>query len=147
MPILFVITPLFIAREMENVRISGNSSIDAAQTMINSISSLKNSVKPAQVSVAEESTKIVGDQIKVTATEDSQDTKMKVQEAVIKMNEMLEVNESHSKFMYHEGLDRYYVTIVDRETEEVVKEIPPKKLLDSFYEMQKMLGMVVDEKI
>ena len=62
-------------------------------------------------------------------------------------DEMLEVNNSTSKFMYHEGLERYYVTVVDRETEEVVKEIPPKKLLDAYYEMQKMLGMIVDEKI
>lgn len=75
------------------------------------------------------------------------ETKAKVQEAVNKMNEMLEVNNSTSKFMFHEGLERYYVTVVNRDTEEVVKEIPPKKLLDAFYEMQKMLGMVVDEKI
>jgi flagellar protein FlaG len=79
--------------------------------------------------------------------DNTDETKAKVQEAVRKMNEMLEVNQSTSKFMYHEGLERYYVTVVNRDTEEVVKEIPPKKLLDAFYEMQKMLGMIVDEKI
>ncbi|WP_249650867.1 flagellar protein FlaG, partial [Lysinibacillus sp. D4A3_S15] len=52
-----------------------------------------------------------------------------------------------AKFVYHEGLERYYVTVGDQGTDEVVKEIPPKKLLDTFYEMQKMLGMIVDEKI
>lgn len=76
-----------------------------------------------------------------------EDMKAKVQEAVDKMNKMLEVNHNTAKFKYHEGLDRYYVTVVDRETEEVVKEIPPKKLLDAFYEMQKMFGMIIDEKI
>ena len=75
------------------------------------------------------------------------ETKAKVKEAVNTMNEMLDVNNSTSKFMFHEGLERYYVTVVNRDTEEVVKEIPPKKLLDAFYEMQKMLGMIVDEKI
>ncbi|GLC87790.1 flagellar protein FlaG [Lysinibacillus piscis] len=78
---------------------------------------------------------------------DEEDIKVKVQEAVEKMNTMLEVNHNTAKFKYHEGLDRYYITVVDRETDEVVKEIPPKKLLDAFYEMQKMLGMIVDEKI
>jgi flagellar protein FlaG len=29
----------------------------------------------------------------------------------------------------------------------VIREIPPKKLLDAFYSMQKFLGMIVDEKI
>lgn len=75
------------------------------------------------------------------------ETKAKVKEAVNTMNEMLDVNNSTSKFMFHEGLERYYVTVVNRDTEEVVKEIPPKKILDAFYEMQKMLGMIVDEKI
>ncbi|KUF35289.1 flagellar protein FlaG [Lysinibacillus sp. F5] len=79
--------------------------------------------------------------------DNSEETKTKVQEAVNKMNEMLEVNNSASKFIYHEGLERYYVTVVNRDTDKVVKEIPPKKLLDAFYEMQKMLGMIVDEKI
>jgi flagellar protein FlaG len=79
--------------------------------------------------------------------EDSLETKNQVKDVVNKMNEMLEVNQSTAKFIYHEGLDRYYVTVVNKETDEVVKEIPPKKLLDAFYEMQKMLGMIVDEKI
>lgn len=60
---------------------------------------------------------------------------------------MLEVTHNASKFMYHEGLERYYVTVVNKDTEEVVKEIPPRKLLDAFYEMKKMLGMIIDEKI
>lgn len=83
----------------------------------------------------------------VAPSDNSEETKAKVQEAVKMMNEVLETNNNASKFVYHEGLDRYYVSVVDRNTEEVVKEIPPRKLLDAFYEMQKMVGMIVDEKI
>ena len=79
--------------------------------------------------------------------ENAEEAKIKVQQAVDTMNQLLEVTNSAAKFVYHEGLDRYYVTVVDQDTDEVVKEIPPKKLLDAFYEMQKMLGMIVDEKI
>jgi len=78
---------------------------------------------------------------------DDDETKAKVQEVVDKMNKMLEVNQSAAKFKYHEGLERYYVTVVDSATDEVLKEIPPKKLLDAFYEMQKLFGMIIDEKI
>ncbi len=81
------------------------------------------------------------------AGEDQEISKDKLQQAVNVVNEFLEINHSSSKFIYHEGLERYYVTVVNRDTEEVVKEIPPKKLLDAFYEMQKMVGMIVDEKI
>ncbi|MEQ6356836.1 flagellar protein FlaG [Lysinibacillus sp. M3] len=82
-----------------------------------------------------------------TIGEEQEISKEKLQQAVDVANEFLEINHSSSKFVYHEGLERYYVTIVNRDTEEVVKEIPPKKLLDAFYEMQKMVGMIVDEKI
>lgn len=74
-------------------------------------------------------------------------TKEKLQQAVETVNEFLQINHSSSKFVLHEGLERYFVQVVDAETEEVVKEIPPRKLLDAFYEMQKLLGMIVDEKI
>lgn len=82
-----------------------------------------------------------------TVGEEQEISKDKLQQAVDVVNEFLEINNSSSKFVYHEGLERYYVTIVNRDTDEVVKEIPPKNLLDAFYEMQKMVGMIVDEKI
>jgi len=74
-------------------------------------------------------------------------SKEKLQHAVDTVNEFLQINHNASKFVLHDGLDRYFVQVVDTKTEEVVKEIPPKKLLDAFYEMQKLLGMIVDEKI
>ncbi|MEE1133121.1 MAG: flagellar protein FlaG [Caryophanon sp.] len=71
----------------------------------------------------------------------------KLQEAVTAINDFLEVEKKASKFVLHEGLDKYYVKLVDPETEEVIKEIPPESLLNAFYEMKKLAGMVVDEKI
>lgn len=79
--------------------------------------------------------------------EDQLVSKDKLQQAVQTVNEFLQINHSSSKFVLHDGLDRYFVQVVDAQTEEVVKEIPPRKLLDAFYEMQKLLGMIVDEKI
>ena len=132
------------------MRISGNQNMDVVATSKAVVVSNNVPVKDVvgkQESKTTENTSTVEQTQQVQTLDNSEETKAKVQEAVAKMNEMLDVNNSTSKFMYHEGLERYYVTVVDRQTEEVVKEIPPKKLLDSFYEMQKMLGMIVDEKI
>ncbi len=81
------------------------------------------------------------------SVDDQEISKDKMQNVVDTVNEFLQVNHNASKFVLHDGLDRYFVQVVDTQTEEVVKEIPPKKLLDAFYEMQKLLGMIVDEKI
>ena len=85
----------------------------------------------------------------ITFTEnDKESIKEKLSAAVETMNEVIDTTpHKASKFVLHDGLDKYYVQLVDAETEEVIKEIPPQKLLDAFYEMQKMMGMIVDEKI
>ncbi|MER2008580.1 MAG: flagellar protein FlaG [Psychrobacillus sp.] len=129
------------------MRISGNANIETTVTnKANSINSVTKETLEKQVfdNTTRKEIALIEPMMQLKNLDE---TKTKVQEAVNKMNEMLEVNNSTSKFMFHEGLERYYVTVVNRDTEEVVKEIPPKKLLDAFYEMQKMLGMVVDEKI
>lgn len=74
-------------------------------------------------------------------------SKENLAEAVDKVNEFLHIEKRSAKFVFHEGLDKYYVKLVDPDTEEVIKEIPPERLLDAFYEMQKLAGMIVDEKI
>ena len=71
----------------------------------------------------------------------------KLQQAVDSINEFFEINHSELKFVYHEGLEEYFVQLVNSETEEIVREIPSKKLLDVYYEMQKLIGMIVDERI
>ncbi|MEK3729930.1 MULTISPECIES: flagellar protein FlaG [Lysinibacillus] len=84
---------------------------------------------------------------KIPVAEGQEVSKEKLQNVVDTVNEFLQINHNASKFVLHDGLDRYFVQVVDTQTEEVVKEIPPKKLLDAYYEMQKLLGMIVDEKI
>ncbi|ALC88188.1 flagellar protein FlaG [Bacillus sp. FJAT-22090] len=73
--------------------------------------------------------------------------KEKVQKAVDALNEFMTVQNRNSKFIMHDGLDRYYVEVVDAKTDEVIREVPPRKLLDAYYTMQKFLGMIIDEKI
>lgn len=73
--------------------------------------------------------------------------KEKVQKAIDALNEFMTIQNRNSKFIMHDGLDRYYVEVIDAETEEVIREVPPRKLLDAFYTMQKFLGMIIDEKI
>lgn len=74
-------------------------------------------------------------------------TKEAYQNAVNKLNEFMEHTQRNSKFVFHDNLDKYYVEIVDSLTNEVVKEVPPKALLDSYYEMQKLLGKMFDQQI
>lgn len=63
------------------------------------------------------------------------------------MNTFLESANTQLRFKFHEKLNEYYVTIVDSKTDEVIREIPSKKLLDFHAEMREFVGLLVDRKI
>lgn len=73
--------------------------------------------------------------------------KEKMEELVNGLNEFLSPVQTSLKFELHEKLKEYYVTIVDDNTHEVVKEIPPKKMLDLYAAMVERIGIIVDKKI
>ncbi|WP_338655575.1 flagellar protein FlaG [Sporosarcina psychrophila] len=63
------------------------------------------------------------------------------------MNTFLESANTQLRFKFHEKLNEYYVTIVDSTTDEVIREIPSKKLLDIYAAMREFVGLLVDRKI
>ncbi len=68
-------------------------------------------------------------------------------EVVESMNEFLQASHTSLKFVLHDELNEYYVTLVDDVTQEVVKEIPSKKMLDMYGAMTEFVGLMVDKKI
>ena|SRR4051794_36718095 len=73
--------------------------------------------------------------------------KEKMEEVVKGMNDFLQPINTSIKFVLHEKLNDYYVTVVDDVTDEVIKEIPSKKLLDTYASMMEFVGLLVDKKI
>lgn len=73
--------------------------------------------------------------------------KKEIDQVVQVMNEVMENSHRHLKFEFHDQLNEYYVTIIDQETNEIIREIPPKKLLDMFAAMTEFVGLMVDKKI
>jgi flagellar protein FlaG len=53
---------------------------------------------------------------------------------------------ANAEFSYHEATKRISVKIVDKDTNEVIREIPPEKTLDMISKMWELAGIVVDEK-
>ena len=53
---------------------------------------------------------------------------------------------ANAEFSYHEATKRISVKIVDQDTNEVIREIPPEKTLDMISKMWELAGLVVDEK-
>ncbi len=71
--------------------------------------------------------------------------KSEILNVIGKLNNSLEnINEKVS-FSYHEENKRIIIKVIDRETKEVVREIPPKDIVKLSEHLKEYLGMLVDE--
>ncbi|MFY3791550.1 flagellar protein FlaG [Ureibacillus sp. MALMAid1270] len=71
----------------------------------------------------------------------------KAEKMINSMNQFLETTNTELRYLFHDKLDKYYVTLVNANTQEVIREIPPKKLMDMYAEMLEFVGIIVDKKI
>lgn len=71
----------------------------------------------------------------------------KAQQMTDSMNKFLESVNTQLRFKLHNELNEYYVAIVDSKTDEVVREIPSKKLMDMYAAMKEFVGLLIDRKI
>lgn len=69
-------------------------------------------------------------------------------EQIKKAVEQLNKNMSHSEAVFgiHEETNRVTIKIVDKDTKEVIKELPPEKTLDMIAKAWELAGILVDEK-
>ncbi|MGN1385875.1 MAG: flagellar protein FlaG [Bacillus sp. (in: firmicutes)] len=79
--------------------------------------------------------------------ENQKSSKEQVENVIERMNQLIDVSRTHVKFEFHEKLEDYYVTVVDSKTNDVIKEIPSRKLLDMYASMLEFMGILVDKKI
>lgn len=70
-------------------------------------------------------------------------------EKIKKAVEQLNKNLSHSSAIFgiHEATNRLTIKIVDKDTKEVIKELPPEKTLDMIAKVWEIAGILVDEKL
>ena len=67
-----------------------------------------------------------------------------IKRAVENINKNLK--NSEAIFGIHEKTNRVTIKIVDKETKEVIKELPPEKTLDMIAKAWELAGLLVDEK-
>ncbi len=70
-----------------------------------------------------------------------------VQNMVDDVNKVIRYINERLQFSVHEETNRIMVKVLDRETEEVLREIPPEKMLDLISKLQDIAGLLVDKKV
>jgi flagellar protein FlaG len=67
-------------------------------------------------------------------------------EAIEKANKVTLTHKTRAGFSVHEVTKDIMVKIVDTDSDEVIREFPPKKILDLIAKLWDLAGIVVDER-
>jgi flagellar protein FlaG len=77
---------------------------------------------------------------------EKENNEIEVKNAVAKINKVLEGEGSHLQYEKHDVLNQMIIRVIDNKTNEVINEIPSKKILDMVAKMCEMAGVLVDKK-
>ncbi len=68
-----------------------------------------------------------------------------VKNAIAEVNRKMNMK-TRCEFSYHEDTKRVSIKVIDSETEEVIREIPPEETLDMLSKMWEVAGILIDEQ-
>ena len=75
------------------------------------------------------------------------DEQQMIIDAIERANRSLEVTNTRFEFSIHEETEEIMVKVIDEATDEIIREIPPEKILDIVAKMWELVGLFIDEKI
>jgi flagellar protein FlaG len=70
----------------------------------------------------------------------------KIKTALLRANNNMRSRRTRCEFAYHEETNRISIKIFDRETKEVIREIPPEETLEMIERLWELAGLLIDEK-
>jgi flagellar protein FlaG len=66
--------------------------------------------------------------------------------ALDRINKTVRIFNRSIQFTEHEASGRLWVKVVDTESQEIVREIPPEEILEIMARIEEMVGLLVDER-
>ena len=130
---------------VEKPEISENSTVQAPEKVDKTTNVVENAQKKGQGNnnSAAEQEQASNERIK-KSVEQEQASNEKIKKAVEQLNKNL--MNSEAIFGIHEATNRVTIKIVDKDTKEVIKELPPEKTLDMIAKAWELAGILVDER-
>lgn len=74
-------------------------------------------------------------------------TRREMEEYLEEMNRAVQLSGRQLQFQLHERSQRWQVFVIDSPSQQVIKELPPRELLDILGKIREMVGLLLDERV
>lgn len=87
-----------------------------------------------------------GKEEKAGDIEEKEPSKNSMDAAMSELNRKLAMQDTRCEYRYDEDTNRVAIKVIDKNTDEVIKEIPPEETLESIKKIWEIAGIMLDEK-
>ncbi|WP_432662705.1 flagellar protein FlaG [Wukongibacter baidiensis] len=127
---------------MVSDNINSVSTIRNANLLEDSIRDFSDATNVSQVNQQSES----GSNQKASALNNEKLSEKTIKEVIDNTNKKLVATDRKFEFSINEETEDIIVKVINKETDEVIREIPSEKILDMVAKMMELAGLFIDEK-
>lgn len=91
-------------------------------------------------------TKLLSAQLEENVYDSKEEHREQLDNAIEKLNKTAKLFNRSLKFTVHEATNRTMISVIDTDTDKVIREIPEEKVLDMVAKMQECLGIIFDKE-
>lgn len=113
------------------------NNVDGNQSQYLDTNTVNNSISVNQAKESQKNTNDNNENLKDKTYE-----KKDLDKAVNKLNKFLEDDNTRAEYSYHKDLGTLMIKIVDKDTDEIILELPPEKILNMVASMCKQVGLL-----
>lgn len=124
------------------VKVSDNTDVAASAPKAQTVIREKDYSKQSEGKETERGVSVSENEMKPISEKASNE---QLKKALEKFNKNM--GNSEAIFGVHEDTNRIIIKIIDKDTKETIKELPPEKTLDMIAKVWEMAGILVDEKL
>lgn len=78
--------------------------------------------------------------------EGKEPSKNTIHSMVSEANQKMRLNKTRCEYSYDEPTKRVSIKVFDKDTDQLIREVPPEKSLEMLQKMWELAGIIVDEK-
>lgn len=135
------------------IEVLGTTQVQSSETPVRTVGQGGNSSAGA-VSVPNAPIQLIVKTVEGGGTDENQNqsgkegqaTEKQIQAAIKHVKRASQMSRTRCEFSYHERTKRVSIKVLDEDTNEVIKEIPPEESLEMVEKMWEMAGILVDER-
>ena len=76
-----------------------------------------------------------------------EEVEQELEDIIEEMNQIVDLSDRYLSFRLHDETETLMTQVINMNTEEIIREMPPEEMLDLSAKISRMVGLILDETV